>query len=294
MNNDSVNLSIHSEEDVLIITIDKIASSFIREYYEYNSYQDLPPNIHLPKFVISPSELVGHKHEYLTNIPSDTTNEKLISTIKDVELFLKQEYTKDVLILIRNPWKRFISAFIQDYVKTLFNNQFPAKNMFSMFLRNNLEYSKSYKEKMEIWKKYDYLFRDIEHENPEPVANIKPLIKIFLKEMLISYSNFADNLNEGHNASYHAPILRLITSMNPNSKIKILDISDDNLEGELRKYKFKSNWIDGNKFHTSNFYSKMVYDLINEEKELKDFEQTIKNRMSNEIDAYNILYNKRT
>jgi len=137
MNNDSVNLSIHSEEDVLIITIDKIASSFIREYYEYNSYQDLPPNIHLPKFVINPSELVGHKHEYLTNIPSDTTNEKLISTIKNVELFLKQEFTKDILILIRNPWKRFISAFIQDYIKPLFNNQFPVKNMFSMFLRNN-------------------------------------------------------------------------------------------------------------------------------------------------------------
>ena len=290
MSDYNVNLSVHAEDDVLIITTDKIASSFIRNYYEYDTYKNLPSGIHLPKYAIS---LPYEKNSYETNIPRDTNNEKLISITNTLDEFLNKKYTKDVLILIRNPWNRFISAFVQDYIKPLFNNTFISKIFISTVLKNKLEYSESYNDLIDVWKQYDYLLRNIESEDTQVTSNILPIFKILLKEILLSYVSFQSNSQEGHNGSYHTSILSLVNDMNTNSKIKILDISNDNIEDELRKYNFKSNYRYGDRENTSTFYTNIINDLINREEELKYFKKIITESLSEEILSYNKLYEKR-
>lgn len=104
----------HSTETYILFTDLKLGSTYIKSYYEY------PNNSKLPIYDrILPSLGVNWNTLELTFNENDFSfknlNHKRFYT--DVKNLLEKKSNKNVVILLRNPKLKFISAFIQDYIK---------------------------------------------------------------------------------------------------------------------------------------------------------------------------------
>lgn len=104
----------HSTERYILFTDLKLGSTYIKRYFEYPNNNKLPMYERiLPSISVNPNTLELSFNE--NDFSFKNLNHKKFYT--DVKNILEKKSNKDVIILLRNPKLKFISAFIQDYIK---------------------------------------------------------------------------------------------------------------------------------------------------------------------------------
>lgn len=280
-------LSCYSNEKILIITTTKIASSYIRDYYKlYNLNLQHLVNVD----VLSENRYYCHGN-----------NNKLVDDVdKDFKKLLNNELDKDVLILIRNPFHRWVSAFAQDYIKTLFELD---DNLIKIFNDILLKSENIQPELLNDFRKlsirYDkYPFKEWDGNEVwmRNLVKIEPYIKIITRAILTNYFQLIKfnkiRLNDNHNKDYHS-ILENILRYNKTSNFKILDIDEDDLKLVLDLYEdVPKPKLGLSKKNDGSFFTKIIKDILTENR-FKNVENILYKKLLTEFNSYNFLKNRK-
>jgi len=277
-------ISCHSTENLLIITAPKIASSYIRDYFKI--WKD---GFHTTDVDI---EIAGDiKHRVRTN---NTTS--LVES--DFKKLFNNELDKDVLILIRNPYKRWVSAIVQDFIKTWFELDKSLSNfMWEIVLKKETIQPHLLKEFRKFNIRYDkYPFKEFNGDEELKLQSLKyiPYIKIFTKSILINYIQMlkANKLrfHDNHNSVYHSLVEALVRKRNAN--FIIIDIDEIDLKSVLDLYQPEGEEVKLNflKRNEGSYFTEIVKDLMLTP-EFKNAENLIDKMLKPEIDSYSFLQN---
>jgi len=103
-------LYVYDAKMYMLITSTKMASTYLMNYY---NQIDTPVEQNLFQINYTPTD--GWLADPLNDSLKDSS-----AHINLTQFLNKGSIKKDVIILIRDPWSRFLSAFIEDYIKPLF------------------------------------------------------------------------------------------------------------------------------------------------------------------------------
>lgn len=169
---------------------------------------------------------------------SELSTEQLISyetIIKDIEAIKSDTIKKDIIILYREPWQRFVSAFSQDYIKQFIsdiNNQISHNGVINPFLSTWFD-SKgiSNSDRREV------LGFINENKSFHKISNKLIPIRNQIITLLVSDSLINSNIFTGHHKPYLPIISNFISRLSRSkSKVKLLDIDLINVSNYLSKY----------------------------------------------------------
>lgn len=277
--------TIYNTENVIVFTARKIATQFLDKFYR--TYID--NNIQFDFTIQKNGDRNGVQ---VQRSAGPTKDSEIVSYLKKV---VNNDYSidKEIVILIRNPWKRYISAFIQDYIKPMIIHTSPTDNLFFNFIFNDDFMYNKHKIDIKNKKTYIDVFRKyVENRkinfNRVVVDDItREVIEFLIKSIiLIDSDNTRDYSNGDHFYFHHTPILELIQDANINPKI--IDIDECNLSYELSKYEKTPKKLD--KYHSSNELTDIFTNL--EGSTLFDeYKKNIQKELQHEIDSYNKLKN---
>jgi len=191
------------------------------------------------------------------------------------------DITVPMYIMYRNPYKRFVSAFMQDYLNFTRNNeilkQVTGHDNIKDLLPDVCE-KNNISTKSEIYTKYhrelnfgnDSVLRNTETEvsilfNDEYIEITRAII-LYILDKRIKYKSFFSD----HNTQYLSTILRLVTSNNiPN--LKLVDLDFHNLANVFSKYipknidtKIELEYDDAPKNTKINTWPEGTYKMIND------------------------------
>lgn len=279
-------LSCHSTENLLIITAPKIASSYIRDYFKL--WKD---GKHTTDVSISIDPEI--RYHIRTN---DTT--KLVEN--DFKKLFKEELDKDVLILIRNPYKRWVSAFAQDYIKTWFELD---KNLTQFLLEIVLKHETIQPHLLKEFRKFNinYDKYPFVEWNGDPELKIESLkyvhyIKLFTTSILINYVQMLQSnqirFYDNHNSCYHPLVENLIRSKKAN--FRILDIDEMDLKSILDLYQLDNSIPKMNllKRNEGTYFTEIIKDLMVTPKFI-NAENFINKMLRPEMESYSFLKNRK-
>jgi len=278
-------LSCHSAENLLIITGPKIASSYIRDYYRIWNYGHLTDVTIFMEGDLKHSVSINDKNKSSNNVNDDFT-----------KLF-NNELDKDVLILIRNPYKRWVSAFVQDFIKTWFEiNTVYIKFFLEIVLKYESIQPHLLKEFRTFNIQYDkYPFKEYNGDDRliEESFKYTPYIKVFIRGILTNYIQMLQSNQlrfwDNHNSLYHSVIDAIVRKKKAN--YRIIDIDEMNLNSVLDLYKpanssrTKMNLLKKNE---GTYFTEIVKDLMDTPR-FKNTEVFINKLLRTEIDSYEFL-----
>jgi hypothetical protein len=192
------------------------------------------------------------------------------------------DYIDSFNLLIKNPLNRFISAFIQDYIKPVvdLHHGLASFTQLCSILKDDIDLDTLGILKYNFYKN-EFIFKDIASGMVDDIENIicKYFIDMFVKLKL--------NIESPHNIFYLHQYHRLITSTKfDSSKIKVIDITNTQLSKELNKYNvgvFKNIHI-----NTSGKYIDKIAGLLDNNNKFKD---RVITQLEPEIDFYNQILN---
>lgn len=220
----------------LVFTRQKIGSSYLTKHYQcmYNLTQIDNSFKQLPWLNLNPLDLSVPSFEY----PQKVTDEVIIPLLNDCKVtwseFTNKSSKKDLILLIRNPINRFISAFYQDCISHLIRDKTETNYIIlSNILRGKIRNSD--------YIKFQNTFFNEGKDELLWLYNSSGLNKDIAKE-IISYaiklfqiSNLS--IETVHNHYYLYKYYYLISSnIVDNSKIKIVDIDVINIASYLNQY----------------------------------------------------------
>lgn len=276
---------IYNTENAIVFTARKIATQFLDKFYR--TYID--NNIQCT-FTIQKN---GDRNGVQVVSPAGITKDsEIVSYLRKV---VNNDYSidKEIVILIRNPWERYTSAFIQDYIKPMIYHTSPSDNLFFNFIFNDDFMYNKHKIDIKNKKTYIDVFRRyVENRkinfNRVVVDDItREVIEFLIKSIiLIDSNNTREYLNGDHFYFYHTPILELIQDANINPKI--IDIDEYNLSDELSKYKKTPKKLD--KYHSSNELTD-IFNNLEGSTLFDEYKKNIQKELQHEIDSYNKLKN---
>ena len=276
---------IYNTENVIVFTARKIATQFLDKFYRTYLHNNIEY-----KFTIQKR---GDRNGVQVFSPVGVTQEsEIVSYLKKV---VNNDYSidKEIVILIRNPWKRYTSAFIQDYIKPMIYHTSPSDNLFFNFIFNNDFMYNKHKIDIKNKKTYIDVFRRyVENRkinfNKIVVDDItREVIEFLIKSIiLIDSDNIRKYLSSTHLYFYHTPILELIQDANINPKI--IDIDEHNLSDELSKYEKTPKKLD--RYHSSNELTD-IFNNLEGSTLFDEYKKTIQKELQHEIDSYNKLKN---
>lgn len=306
-NGQRIGINLLKREDVLIFTGPKIASSFLNVYYQNIDSRRKEPlygeivDIHKLSFDVSlekdEDDKLGWKlweagAKYDNNVDFRT------STSEAFYQFVRNEkFNSDVMILIRHPYIRFCSAFIQDYIKPVFNTR-----IFPVFIKSILNTGDKLDNIDEVYETVYHILSRFQNDNyvtekefinaPKKLEIIKHHMGLFLSRLLENtYSSTGIRFHEGHNTIYHTLMVQLLISgsVPKHRKIKIVDIETDNLGDELNFYEVGFQKI--NEANSHPFLTSLVlYTMNNHEKyNISDTSNKIKYEINQELFSYKTL-----
>jgi len=197
--------------------------------------------------------------------------------------FLNGTITKDVIILIRNPYERFISAFNQDFIKSLWN----FNNDYLYFLGMSILSKDKKDERLySWWIKNRQMVQQYCIPNWERQMGIDEMymecISAIIKSIIYSWKEATYPIDYKHNNSYHPTIVSMV--FNNKNKYKIFDIDNTDMNDVFGKYLVGNTSL--GKPNESNYTKQIVSDIINDDKELKQY---IMFQLNLETMAYNSL-----
>lgn len=304
-----IGINLYKRENVLIFTGPKIASSFLKRYYENVDSKRKTPlygelvDVHRLSFDVSLEKDKDDKLEWKlwdAGLEYNNNVDFRTSTSKAFYHFVKtKELNSDVMILIRHPYIRFCSAFIQDYIKPLFGMR-----IFPVFIKSILNTGDKLDNIDEVYETVYHILSRFDSDNfvtekdfenmPKKLETTKHHMGLFLSRLLKNtYSNTEIRFHEGHNTVYHTLMVHLLISgsVAKHRKIKIVDIEEDNLEDELNFYEVGFQKTNESLPNSHPFLTSMVIYTINnhERYNISDIFDNIKYEINQELFSYKTL-----
>lgn len=293
--NTSFNVFVYNTPMCLIITTTKIASQFLLKYYwesKKTSSSEFTLSYESGEWAIDNAKLdfssMEKEEEYLA----------LKSWLIDKDL------KKEVIILIRNPWDRFVSAFIQDYIKPIFADEETYHLLGTLLLESGPHIeripSEEIKKHIDKWnspKVFDKLSTiydaSIDFGSIDETLDINSTLNNVLASLIyriISQDNYTV-LNK-HNSKYHLPILNLIHTI-PQKNISVVDIDKADLTKILNKFEV-GNGKSLHAYHTSKGMGDVVKSAFLQIEKLNDglgekYVRNVSNCLADESMAYEVL-----
>lgn len=273
----------------LILTTEKVASTYLLHYFkdyiitaendEYNESIDIP-NLTF-EWDITKSKAGKWTIQHDSNLKDDDFLDKKNKTI---DLFLKGKLKKDVIILIRNPWERFVSGFLQDYLKPIYTNPITFFFIGTTILDKDEDTSM-----YDWWIKNKSIIENVSNDNewPEDIIFVKCLNYIF-KNIIKQWFESGSNVFFGHNSPYHIKLLHLLFNIKNRDTIKIFDIDTADLDTIFGKY-FPGGKIMGKKHVTGRYKDILNSVFKNNDEDLKQIKEHIVNKIQLEGSAYATL-----
>lgn len=284
---------LHSTKQYILVTNPKIATQFILRHYTENHLKD----------ELSQYDLNFNNNWLLSTVDSPHySSTKDSNEYIDFNKFLSNDITleKDIIFLIRNPWERFKSAFIQDHVKKYFwvsNDVNQELKIISINVRNN---PTRYQSKSNINQRFDefinhrteiqtHSHKIKDTDTDEFIKDYSDVIEHIIQFKL--YEVFETNkvLYTVHNQPYLSLICFLILYYQNNKRIKIVDIGTQNLSEVLNTYDMKDKIYPP--YHTAQFLSTLVYKVL-EKPNMKKILEYLNQVLRIEREAYLILSSK--
>jgi len=240
----------------LIINTVKIGTSYVRTLKRLENYTGEPDgtfNIKLLTNTNSTRWWVGAQKANVEDMNYNALDSFLNGTIK-----------KDVIILIRDPYERFISAFNQDFIKPIFNDVYNLHIIGQSILERNENQSL-----YDWWKSSNLSYLQRNPITTQDTNNIsyddldktfKLCIESIIKSIANSWVESKCDTNYNHNILYH-PIIVNMVFKNKN-KFKIFDIDDVDMNDIFSKYLVGKRNI-GN-LNQANFTKRIISDIFSE------------------------------
>lgn len=267
----------------LIITKQKIGTQFTKAFFEKEFEERLGEELmHVTaEFEIVVNEDLGRWD--VNDIEKIQDNaEAFIGIKKNLSKFLNEEnYNKDVIVLIRNPWKRFISALIQDFIKPFIyqvDNSRPLEILGQMILTgDDLKWWVDYRNEI-------VMFVDDQDALVEHPQTLKDCLVPITEELVRGYLKGEYPLQCYHNESYHPLISSILLSNKNKDKVTIVDIDETNLNLVYSRYHTKTKEL--MKENVSNVWTKVLNKVFDKQPEIK---QKIIDELAIEFIAYQSL-----
>ena len=281
-----ITAQIFNTDKFLLFTRQKIGSSYVTKQYQrmYNLDDGDMNSKQLPWITLDSIDLASFRFGY----PRETNDETALLLLKDIEVtwnaFINKSSKKDLILLIRHPRDRFISAFYQDCISPLLSNN-DSSNYLT--LRNMLIGKIS----TEDFIKFENEYLNQRSDGLSWLYNGDRLNAIIAKAItshviqLFQMSNLS--IETAHNHYYLYKYEYLLTSnIIDNSKIKIIDIDSTNIASVLNKY-------DVHKFPTTkenpSGWRMIIKSVFDNEYPL--FFKKILRELNHETFHYNLLIN---
>lgn len=267
----------------LLINSQKIATQFVNSFFSDSSEQ------HTIEY--------DYKESIWKILDSKLDNDGIGHSIKShisLESFLNTDtFTKDVIILIRDPWERWKSAFHEDFLKYIIDNRHRSGPS-SMFYGLTALSNNSNKELESWWagnsehymEKYERAItkNELHYINDMPNEFFK-CMEIITASMVSNYITAGIPVFWHHNRQYHEVISNIMLTNKNLNKIKIFDIDKVDLNSVFSKYTVGTKnigYLNTSKLSKTKFLDKVL--------EIKpEIAERLKSQMRYEILAYQVL-----
>lgn len=260
---------------VMVITALKIGTQFLNEWF------------HTKPFEVQANWREDGSVFFVLN---DEENDYTIKGVEKLtKIFTGKERGVELLVLTRDPLKRYVSAINQDYIKPIFksNNASAVHTQIMMeyIFKDTTSYINFPYTPEERMGRYLEIYRNRQHSD---VQTNDDYIKAFPKDYLeflcfnvisrvISQPNY--EVFRGHNSEWNTPLLQILNFVKNKNQIRVIDIDNQNLSAALSKYEIGTKSLDP--IHTSKNLKPIITKIINT--------LDIEDEFSSELLSYNIL-----
>lgn len=287
-------LILHSTEKYILVTNPKIATQFILRHYTKNHSKD----------ELSQYDLEFTDNKWMINTIDSPHYTSTVDSNEyiDFSKFLSQNTSleKDIIFLIRNPWERFKSAFIQDYIKKYFwvNESIKQElKIIEIDVKNNpikYEAKPNINQRFDEFINHDFGIQTHSHhikdtDTDEFLKEYSDVIEHIIQFKLYEIIDTHKIIYTTHNQPYLSMICFLILYYQNNKRIKIVDIGAQNLSEVLNRYDMKSEIYPP--YHTAYFLSNLIHKVL-EKPNMKKTLEYINQVLRIEREAHLILSSK--
>jgi hypothetical protein len=278
-----VSVCVFDTPKCLILTRQKIGTQFVRTFF----HDDLNKNLIPPEIDITPAYNITRlddKFEIEKKFPQIDFSEKFDYHLESFDKFLNTaDFDKDVIILIRNPWKRFVSALIQDFIKPFIGpNNSRILEVFGQVILTKDELDWWINNRHEI----DKFILDQDRLETPPDKFIECFEKI-VEKIIEGWYNGKYPILSLHNGEYLSVIESILKAAPNLNKVNIFDIDEVDLNDVFSKYRTNSEKIE--KQNVSNILTDITLRVLDKLDIIKDM---IVSELKSEAITYNNLKNK--
>ena len=271
----ATSFTVYNAKMVMVITTLKIATQFLSEWFSK------------PPFEVH----ANFKDDGSVNfvLRNDETDEALKGLEKLQNVFNGKERGTELLVLTRNPLKRYISALNQDFIKPVFISNIGTQGYLNIMLEYIIKDGESYINFP--YTKEERMSRYLELTSTRALHDVQindEYIKSLPKEYLeficfniitriLSRPNY--EIFKGHNGEWNKPLLQLLNFIKNPKQIRVIDIDTQNLSAALSKYEIGTKSLDP--IHTSKNITPLLEKIVS----TLDIEEAL----DKEILSHNIL-----
>lgn len=277
--NIDISVCVFDTPQCLVLTRQKIGTQFVRTIFK----EELNMNLVPPEYDITPAysiNWIDNKFEITRKYPSIDFSEKFDYHLESFDKFLnKPNFDKDVVVLIRDPWKRFISALTQDFVKPFIGpNNSRIIEVFGQVILTEDELDWWINNRHEI----DRFIHDQDRLETPSDKFIECFGKI-VEKLIEGWYKGKYPILSLHNSEYLSIIESILKSTPNLNKVKIFDIDEVDLNDVFSKYKTNSEKTE--KQNVSNILTEITINAFNKLNNVKEM-------VVSELNSENIVYNK--
>ena len=247
---------VYSSKMVMVVTTLKIATQFLNVWFSK------------PPFEVQANFRSDGSVNFV--LSKNKSDEAVKGVEKLQKVFNGKERGTELLVLTRNPFKRYISALNQDFIKPVFKSNIGTQSYMNVMLEYIIKDGESYVNfpytKEERMSRYLELTRNrVLHDVQINDEYIKSIPKEYLEFIcfniitrILSTPNY--EIFKGHNGEWNTPLLQLLNFIKNPKQIRVIDIDTQNLSAALSKYEIGTKSLDP--IHTSKNITPLLEKII--------------------------------
>lgn len=252
----NTHFQVYSSKMVMVVTTLKIATQFLNVWFSK------------PPFEVQANFRSDGSVNFV--LSKNKSDEAVKGVEKLQKVFNGKERGTELLVLTRNPFKRYISALNQDFIKPVFKSNIGTQSYMNVMLEYIIKDGESYVNfpytKEERMSRYLELTRNrVLHDVQINDEYIKSIPKEYLEFIcfniitrILSTPNY--EIFKGHNGEWNTPLLQLLNFIKNPKQIRVIDIDTQNLSAALSKYEIGTKSLDP--IHTSKNITPLLEKII--------------------------------